>query len=152
MGHNALETQLFSHLRKALHATTQRRMQVIHHGQLHAGRARPCVARISRQRFGRLAHRWHLHQTIPRSGLGHLPKQSHRLRLPGIQPHSPSNHSGKCGIGPHAFGRVACGATRASMRGARAGRPSRAYQQKAKPAFWRPNAARRHCSRPGQRA
>lgn len=36
--------------------------------------------------------------------------------------------------------------------GARAGRPSRAYQQEAKPTFWRPNAARRHCARPGQRA
>ena len=56
------------------------------------------------------------------------------------------------GISPHAFGRISCGATRASMRGARAGRPSRAYQQKAKPTFWRPNAARRHCARPGQRA
>lgn len=49
------------------------------------------------------------------------------------------------------------GVSRAERReracaGARAGRPSRAYQQKAKPTFWRPNAARRHCARPGQRA
>ena len=52
-----------------------------------------------------------------RSRLGHLSKQSNRFRLPGIQPHSPPNHSGKRGTGPYAFRRVACRATRASMRG-----------------------------------